>query len=178
VHIGEKMGLSHNTMQGLIKGAFLHDLGKIAIGDAILHKPGKLTDDEFEIMKSHVRHGEDIVQSYEWLNDALEVVSCHHEKYDGSGYPARLSREEIPVTARIFAIADVFDALTSRRPYKEPFSFDVSVKILQESMGKHFDPDITRIFLDHSTALHAEICNDDELLLHGKLEMCIARYFQ
>ncbi|GAM10910.1 putative protein [Geobacter sp. OR-1] len=177
VRIGEKLGLTPLSMQGLIKGAFLHDLGKIAIGDAILHKTGKLAEAEFEIMKTHVRHGEDIIRGYDWLQDALDVVGCHHEKYDGSGYPVGVAGGDIPLNARIFAVADVFDALTSKRPYKEPFSFDVSVGILKETTGSHFDPDIARIFLDHAPALHAEICNDDEALLHGKLEACIRSYF-
>ncbi|HXE97061.1 MAG TPA: HD-GYP domain-containing protein [Dongiaceae bacterium] len=177
VHIGEMLGLSHTEMQGLIKGAFLHDLGKIAISDAILLKPGKLTDEEFEIMKSHVRHGEDIVRSYDWLKDSLDVVSCHHEKFDGSGYPNGLSQGDIPLNARIFSVADVFDALTSKRPYKEPFSFDVSMDILQGHVGSHFDPDVAQIFIDHAVALHMEICNGEEALLHKKLETCIAQYF-
>ncbi len=178
VRIGEKLGLPAATMKGLIKGAFLHDLGKIAISDSILLKPGKLTDDEFVIMKTHVRHGEDIIRGYDWLKDALDVVRCHHEKFDGSGYPAGLIREDIPLNARIFAVADVFDALTSKRPYKEAFSFDVAVKILQESMESHFDPVIVQLFLDQGAVLHSEICNDDETLLHGKLETCIGNYFQ
>lgn len=178
VYVGEKLGLSRTVMQGLIKGAFLHDLGKIAISDAILHKPGKLTVEEFEIMKSHVHHGEDIVSGYDWLKDALDVVRCHHEKFDGSGYPRGLKGEDIPLNARIFAIADVFDALTSKRPYKEPLSFDVSVGILRESMGSHFDPEVTQLFLDNAATLHAEICNDDEVLQHGKLGARIEKYFQ
>lgn len=177
VKIGERMGLSSAAMKGLIKGAFLHDLGKIAIADAILHKPGKLTAEEFEQMKSHVRHGEDIVHGYDWLKDAEEVVRCHHEKFDGNGYPLGLAASDIPMNARIFAVADVFDALTSKRPYKEPFSFDVSVKILRESLGSHFDPDVARIFFEHAEALYAEICSDDEALLHRKLEEYITRYF-
>jgi len=177
VRIGEIMELSHPAMQGLIKGAFLHDLGKIAIGDAILHKPGKLTDEEFKIMESHVRHGEDIIYGYDWLKDARDVVCCHHEKFDGSGYPAGLANEKIPLNARIFSVADVFDALTSKRPYKEPFSFDVAVEILRESLGSHFDPDVARIFLDSAAVLHAEICSSNESLLHGKLEACIRKYF-
>ncbi|MEI6972824.1 MAG: HD-GYP domain-containing protein, partial [bacterium] len=177
VKIGERMGLSPAAMQGLIKGAFLHDLGKIATPDAILHKPGKLTDEEFRIMKTHVQHGEDIVSGYDWLKDAQDVVRCHHEKFDGSGYPASLTGGNIPLNARIFSVADVFDALTSKRPYKEPFSFDTSVKILRESMGSHFDPEVAQLFLDHAVAMHAEICNDDEVLLHGKLETSIGKYF-
>lgn len=177
VQIGEKLGLSTSAMQGLIKGAFLHDLGKIAISDSILLKAGKLTDEEFKQMKTHVQHGVDIVQSYDWLKDALDVVSCHHEKFDGSGYPLGLKGGAIPINARIFSMADVFDALTSKRPYKEPFSFDVSAGILRESMGSHFDPDITQLFLNHLAELYAEICNDDEMLQQDKLTACIAKYF-
>jgi len=177
VRIGERLGLSHTAMQGLIKGAFLHDLGKIAIADAILHKPGNLTDQEFEIMKSHVRHGEDIVRGYDWLKDALDVVRCHHEKFNGSGYPEGLTGDAIPLNARIFAVADVFDALTSKRPYKEAFSFDVSMDILQSSTGSHFDPEVARLFVDQAVVLHREICHDEEATLHKKLETCIAQYF-
>ncbi len=177
VRIGEELGLSRTAMQGLIKGSFLHDLGKIAIGDAILHKPGKLTDEEFTIMKSHVRHGEDIISGYDWLKDAQDVVLCHHEKFDGSGYPAGMTQEDIPLNARIFAVADVFDALTSKRPYKEAFSFEVAVKILQDSLGSHFDPEVAQFFLGHAAAMHGEICNEDEALLHVKLESYIRKYF-
>ncbi|MDD2850324.1 MAG: HD-GYP domain-containing protein [Desulfuromonadaceae bacterium] len=178
VHIGEQLGLANTAMKGLIKGAFLHDLGKIAISDTILHKSGKLTDEEFEIMKSHVLHGEDLVHSYDWLKDSLDVVTCHHEKFDGSGYPLGLAQNTIPLSARIFAIADVFDALTSKRPYKEPFSFAVSIEIIRESSGSHFDPDIAQLFMDHAEALYTEICNDEEALLHQKLEACIIKYFE
>lgn len=177
VHIGETMGLSNTAMKGLIKGAFLHDLGKIAISDAILHKSGKLTDEEFRTMKSHVPHGEDLVHSYDWLKDALDVVTGHHEKFDGSGYPLGLAQNDIPLNARIFAIADVFDALTSRRPYKEPFSFAVSLEIIRESSGSHFDPNIAQLFMEHAEALYTEVCNDEEALLHQKLEACIIKYF-
>jgi HD-GYP domain-containing protein (c-di-GMP phosphodiesterase class II) len=178
VHLGERLGLDNAAMKGLIKGAFLHDLGKIAISDAILHKPGKLTDEEFGIMKSHVLHGEDLVRSYDWLKDALDVVTGHHEKFDGSGYPLGLAQNNISLNARIFAIADVFDALTSRRPYKEPFSFAVSIEIIRKSSGSHFDPEIAQLFMEHAEALYAEICNDEEALLHQKLEACIIKYFE
>lgn len=178
VRLGEKMQLSHPTMQGLIKGAFLHDVGKIAIPDAILLKPGKLTGVEFEIMKTHVDHGGDILQSYDWLKDADEIVRCHHEKYDGSGYPSGLLGEAIPLAARIFAVADVFDALTSKRPYKEPFSVETSVAIIREGRGSHFDPTVVDLFLAQAETLSREICNEDEMLLHGKLEECIRIYFR
>jgi HD-GYP domain-containing protein (c-di-GMP phosphodiesterase class II) len=178
VRLGEKLGLSNIAMQGLIKGAFLHDVGKIAISDSILLKPGKLTNEEFAVMKSHVSHGEDIISNYAWLEDAVEVIRCHHEKFDGSGYLKGEAGESIPINARIFAVADVFDALTSRRPYKEPFSFPVSVGIILESRGNHFDPAIVDLFLAHAETLHKEICHEDEALLHRKLEECIGEYFR
>ncbi len=178
VRIGELLGLAPAAMQGLIKGAFLHDLGKIAISDAILHKSGKLTEAETRIMETHVGHGEDILRGYDWLKDAVDVTRCHHEKFDGSGYPHGLKREEIPLNARIFAVADVFDALTSKRPYKEPFSFEVAAEILKQSQGSHFDPEIAQLFLDHAAALHAEIGNDDEALLQTRLEECLGSYFR
>lgn len=177
VRIGEKMGLPHSAMQGLIKGAFLHDVGKIAISDTILLKPGKLTAEEFEIMKTHVRHGEEIISSYAWLEDAHDVVAGHHEKFDGSGYPDGAAGSDIPLNARIFAIADVFDALTSRRPYKEPFSLEESLDIISQSCGKHFDPEVTDLFLEHAKTLHHEICHGNETLLHEKLQKCITHYF-
>jgi len=177
VRLGECLHLNQQAMQGLIKGAFLHDVGKIAITDAILLKPGKLTADEFEVMKTHVRHGQDILSSYDWLQDADEVVRCHHEKFDGSGYLQAVKGEAIPLNARIFAIVDVFDALTSKRPYKEPFSLATSLAIIRESRGSHFDPAIVDLFLEQAEGLYQEICHEDEALLHGKLEACIKTCF-
>lgn len=177
VRLAEKFGISNIDMQGLIKGAFLHDVGKIAISDTILLKPGKLTEEEFAIMKTHVRHGEDIISGYPWLKDAGDVVRCHHERFDGAGYPCRLAGKDIPQNARIFAVADVFDAITSRRPYKEPFSFEVSVKIIEDSKGSHFDPVIVWLFRESAEKLYEEICTEDEAVLHNKLEECIGRYF-
>jgi HD-GYP domain-containing protein (c-di-GMP phosphodiesterase class II) len=177
VRLGEKLGIANAAMQGLIKGAFLHDVGKIAITDTILLKPGKLTGEEFEIMKTHVNHGVDIVCGYAWLKDAEDIVRCHHERFDGSGYPCRMMGEDIPENARIFAIVDVFDAITSRRPYKEPFSFEVSLKIIENSQGSHFDPAIVRLFLVNAEKLYEEICTEDEASLLTKLEGCISCYF-
>ena len=116
----------------LIKGAFLHDVGKIGIRDNILLKPGRLDEEEFEEMKRHVNHGLDIISKSAWLNEASAVVGSHHEKYEGNGYPAGLKGEAIPVLARIFAIADVFDALTSHRPYKKPLSYEETIDILMK----------------------------------------------
>jgi len=144
--IGEKMGIVDSAMQSLIAGSFLHDVGKIGIPDAILLKPGKLTDDEFETMRTHVAQGEEIVTGMGWLDGARDVVAGHHEKWNGSGYPHQRKGEAIPLAARIFAVADVFDALCSKRPYKEPMGFDAAMAILERDSGSHFDPAVLAVF--------------------------------
>jgi HD-GYP domain-containing protein (c-di-GMP phosphodiesterase class II) len=144
--IAEKLGLNGKAMQSLIAGSFLHDVGKIGIPDAILLKPGKLNDEEFAIMRTHVGQGEEIVTGIGWLEGANDVVSGHHEKWNGSGYPRQLAGEAIPLAARIFAVADVFDALCSKRPYKEPMGFDVAMAILEKDIGSHFDPAVMAAF--------------------------------
>lgn len=137
--IAQELKLDDEKIKALIKGAFLHDVGKIAIKDDILLKTSKLTDEEFEIMKTHVNEGIDIVKNDPWLEDAQRVIQNHHERYDGKGYPNGVKGENIPIEARIFAVADVFDALTSKRPYKEPFSLEKSIDIIRQSSGSHFD---------------------------------------
>ncbi|GAB3546571.1 hypothetical protein GCM10027343_24520 [Noviherbaspirillum agri] len=144
--IGERLGLQGKTMQSLIVGSFLHDVGKISIPDAILLKAGALDAKESEIMHTHVAHGEEIVAGIGWLEEAIDVVAAHHEKWDGSGYPRGLQGEAIPLAARIFAVADVFDALCSKRPYKEPMSFDAAMSILESDTGSHFDPNVMNAF--------------------------------
>ena len=136
--------------------AHLHDIGKISIPDSILQKKGKLTEEEFAIMKSHPVEGARIldetlkgVESDEYFQIAHDMALYHHEKYDGTGYPEGLSGESIPLSARIMAVADVYDALRSSRHYKEGFTREKSVAILKENRGTHLDPDITDIFLDH-----------------------------
>ena len=161
----------------LIKGSFLHDVGKIAISDRILLKPGKLTDEETVIMKTHVHHGVDIVGHYGWLKDAADVVRYHHEKYDGSGYEAGLKGHDIPINARIFAVADVFDALTSRRPYKEPLDLETAMRILMESRGSHFDPMLIDAFAGITGSLYGEISGADDKHLEERLDGLIDRYF-
>ncbi|MBO4808923.1 MAG: HD domain-containing protein [Lachnospiraceae bacterium] len=132
----------------------LHDVGKIKISDTILNKPGKLTDEEFEIMKTHTLHGARIVENAmaivpdsDYLNEARNIATYHHEKWDGSGYPKGLKGEEIPLSARVMAVADVFDALVSKRSYKEPFPFEKAVDIIREGSGKHFDPTVVEVFM-------------------------------
>lgn len=150
------------NMKALILGSYLHDIGKIAIADAILLKPGKLDDDEMEVMRGHVLEGKNMVNGIDWLKDAMDVIEGHHEKWDGSGYPHGLEGDTIPKIARIFAIADVFDALCSERPYKQPFSYDKALSIIKEGKGSHFDPALVNVFERISKALHQKIFSLDE----------------
>lgn len=131
----------------------LHDIGKVGITDSILQKPGKLTPEEFESMKAHPMIGFNtlnaVLKTYpnnKMINMGVDIARCHHEKWNGSGYPDGLQGTQIPLSARIVAIADVYDALRSKRPYKDPFTHEEAVKIIQEGFGQHFDPDLITIF--------------------------------
>lgn len=140
----------------------LHDIGKVGIPDAILQKPGKLTPEEYEIMKNHAILGaktlEDVVNRYKgnsFLKMGLEIAKSHHEKWDGSGYPLGLSGTDIPLSARIMAVVDVYDALRSKRVYKEAFTHEKSAAIIQDGSGTHFDPLLVDIFLQNQEELVA-----------------------
>jgi HD-GYP domain-containing protein (c-di-GMP phosphodiesterase class II) len=174
--IGEEVGLSNQTMRTLIKGSFLHDVGKIGIPDEILLKPGRLDDKEFSIMKSHVEQGREIIERSRWLQDAKEVVLSHHEKLAGAGYPMGLTGDKIPVTARIFAIADVFDALTSKRPYKEAWPFEKAMEAMEEGRGTHFDADILDAFSDIARPLYDKFGGKEEIFREDLAEI-ISKYF-
>jgi putative two-component system response regulator len=139
----------------LLQSSQLHDVGKISIDDSILKKPGKLTDEEFAAMKKHAAFGEKIIEKIEklakendFLNYAKIFAASHHEKWDGTGYPNELKGNDIPLLGRIMAIADVYDALTSVRPYKKAFSHEEAVRIISEGSGKQFDPALVKIFLE------------------------------
>ncbi len=144
------------------RNASAHDIGKVGIPDSILKKPGKLTPDEWHVMKEHAKIGADIFKSLreglqvfdsEFYRYAEEIARHHHERWDGTGYPDGLAGHEIPLSARIVAIADVFDALTSKRTYKEPFSFEHSVEMIKASAGSHLDPEIVNVFIDNLEAI-------------------------
>jgi putative two-component system response regulator len=145
-----RTALYGNTIELLFKSAPLHDVGKVAIPDAILLKPGKLTAEEWEIMKRHCVAGRDaivaaanvLISGSSYLTYAAEIAYCHHERWDGKGYPRGLAGEDIPVSARLMAVADVYDALITKRVYKEAFPHDESIQIMAEERGTHFDPDI------------------------------------
>jgi HD-GYP domain-containing protein (c-di-GMP phosphodiesterase class II) len=177
IRLGVAVGLSRDQIRALVKGAFLHDVGKIAVADAILQKPGPLTPDEKRAMQAHVAHGMEIVGGAHWLEDAVEVVQFHHEKVDGTGYPYGLLGEEIPIVARVFAIVDVFDALTTRRPYKAPAPLGVAVEILERGRGTSFDPALLDTFLALAPDLHRRLWDSAEPELARTLDALLVEYF-
>ena len=175
--IAGEMGLVGKEMQSLIAGSFLHDVGKIGIPDAILLKPGKLDEAEFAIMRTHVVQGEEIVRGMGWLDGAHEVVAGHHEKWNGTGYPRQLAGEAIPLAARIFAVADVFDALCSKRPYKEPMPFARTMTILEQDTGSHFDPAVMQVFQPMAQEIYDCLLNAGEEETRLLLEERVRKYF-
>lgn len=160
--------ITDDYIKDVCHSAPLHDVGKIKVPDAILNKPGRLTDEEFGEMKKHTTAGSNIIDGARklsgedgYLAEAQNLAAYHHEKWDGSGYPNGLKGEDIPLSARIMAVADVFDALMSKRSYKEPFSFDKAMQIIEEGSGTHFDPLITKVFSEHSDRV-MEILKENE----------------
>ncbi|QIB69084.1 response regulator [Aminipila butyrica] len=158
--------LDKEYIETLYKAAPMHDVGKIYIPDVILKKPGKLTNKEFEVMKKHAEQGGRVINStmakiekQEFIDIAYDIATSHHEKWDGSGYPKGIKGQDIPLSARIMAVADVFDALVSRRCYKEPMDSQEAFAIIAEGSGTHFDPEIAAVFIE----LREEI----EAILHS-----------
>jgi putative two-component system response regulator len=147
--IAEKLGLSEKECRSIYLASPLHDIGKVAIPDGILLKPGKLDDDEREVIKTHAAIGARILSDSdsELIQLAAKIAASHHERWDGAGYPKRLAGEAIPLCARIVAIADVFDALTTERPYKKALSLEEALAILKAERGRHFDPACLDAFL-------------------------------
>ncbi|MFP6862492.1 two-component system response regulator [Pseudomonas sp.] len=148
-------GFSEAAAEELLNAAPMHDVGKIGIPDAVLRKPGKLDEQEWAVMRQHVEIGAQIIGEHAsgLLRTAQRIALSHHEKWDGSGYPNGLSGEDIPLEGRIVAIADVFDALTSVRPYKAAWSVEDAVRLLQEESGRHFDPQLVELFIQQLPAI-------------------------
>jgi HD-GYP domain-containing protein (c-di-GMP phosphodiesterase class II) len=146
VMIGRELGLSTHDLRSLALGAQMHDVGKIGVPDRILTKPSKLTPDEFEVIKQHVGRGYDIALSVRALHEAADAIRYHHERWDGTGYPYNLSGEDIPLNARIVAVADAFDAMTSGRVYQPAVTKEDAFKELRRCAGTHFDPDVVMAF--------------------------------
>ena len=155
--------LSDTYVTILTEAAPLHDIGKIAMPDAILMKPGKLTEEEIAVIKTHAERGAKIIEEIlnevgdsDYLKTARDMARCHHEKWDGSGYPNALKGEEIPLCARIMAVADVYDALRSKRSYKDEFPLEKAKTIIQEGAGTHFDPEVAEVFLENIREIEKE----------------------
>ncbi|WP_407571603.1 HD domain-containing phosphohydrolase [Deinococcus altitudinis] len=150
--LGETLGLACAELDHLREGAYLHDLGKLSIPDAILHKPGKLTPDEWTLMKTHTTSGFELASRIPGLSSTvLEVIRHHHERWDGTGYPDRLAGTDIPLAARIFTVCDVYDALVSERPYKRAWTPEAARQEIQVQAGRQFDPDVVQAFLQLAT---------------------------
>ena len=143
------MGIKDKEIVNFQRGALLHDIGKVAVSDAILNKPGPLTEEEWVIMRKHPLHAYSLLSKSKYLVPALDIPYCHHEKWDGSGYPRGLKGEAIPLAARIFAIVGVWDALISDRPYRKAWTKKKALEYIQEQSGKHFDPDVVKVFLNN-----------------------------
>ena len=159
--------IDDNFIENIYKASPLHDIGKVGIPDSILLKPGKLTKEEFEIMKTHVNIGYDTLKEVydrfpnnSFLEMGMDIIKYHHEKWDGSGYPHGLSGRQIALPGRIMAIVDVYDALRSKRVYKDAYSHEKSCNIIQEGRGGHFDPFIVDVFIENNREIEK---------LHGKL---------
>ncbi|WP_342132715.1 response regulator [Hydrogenophaga sp. OTU3427] len=178
--------LSDKIIESLFKSAPLHDIGKVGIADRILLKPGRFTPEEFEIMKSHTRLGRDAIQhaedqlglKVEFLQLAKEIAYSHQEKWDGSGYPEGIGGDDIPISARLMAVADVYDALISRRVYKEGMPHEKAVEIILQGRGSHFDPDIADAFFvlsEDFRAIATKYADDDDAMREKEAQLKIIR---
>jgi putative nucleotidyltransferase with HDIG domain len=144
--LAEAYGIEGPELENIRRGAMLHDIGKVGVSDTILHKPGKLTDEEFDEIKKHPGYAYQMLSEISFLQGAMDIPYCHHEKWDGSGYPQGLAGEKIPIAARMFALADVWDAISSDRVYRKAIPFDKCVQIIKEGSGTHFDPRFVKLF--------------------------------
>lgn len=147
LRLAEAMGIQGEELVSIRRGSLLHDIGKMGIPDSILNKNGPLTEQELEIVRKHPIHAYNMLKDIDYLRSALEIPYCHHEKWDGTGYPRGLKGEQIPISARIFAVVDVFDALVNDRPYRRAMPQEEVIRYLQEQGGKHFDPKVVEVFM-------------------------------
>lgn len=170
--IAEKLELPAKDVQNIAYAAPMHDIGKIGTPDSILLKPGKLTNKEFDLMKTHTTIGAKILANSkaEILKIAEQIALSHHEKWNGKGYPQGLAGNTIPLAARIVGLVDVFDALSSKRPYKDPYPVEVALEIIRKEQGQHFDPDVVDVFLeniDEILKIKSEVDSAEDTSLSG-----------
>jgi HD-GYP domain-containing protein (c-di-GMP phosphodiesterase class II) len=147
LQLARAFGLDASEMVHLRRGAILHDIGKMGIPDQVLFKPGKLDEEEWKLIQKHPQYAFELLSAIPYLRRALDIPYCHHEKWDGSGYPRGLQGQEIPLAARIFAVVDVWDAVTHDRPYRHAWSPEEATSYIREQSGKHFDPSVVAMFL-------------------------------
>jgi putative nucleotidyltransferase with HDIG domain len=160
--LAKNFGVPYSDLGSIAKGALLHDIGKIGVPDHILLKPEKLTDDEMGIMRKHPIYGYNLLKKFRFLEEAAEIVLSHHENFDGTGYPHKISGNEIPLGSRIFSVVDTFDAMTTSRSYRRAISYEESINLITQSSGSQFDPDIIDVF--------NQIPKDDWLRAHNLTE--------
>jgi HD-GYP domain-containing protein (c-di-GMP phosphodiesterase class II) len=151
LELARLIGLEDEILVHMRRGGLLHDIGKLGVPDLILLKPGPLTEEEWRIMRMHPQYAYNWLAPIDYLRKAIEIPYCHHEKWDGSGYPRGLAGQAIPPTSRIFAVVDVWDALTSNRPYRPAWSSEKALEYISEKSGSHFDPEVVKVFLEYIT---------------------------
>jgi len=175
--IAEKMRVRKSVIKELIVGSLLHDVGKIAISDDILRKPSRLSAEETAIVRTHVEEGVHIIGRAINMPDVVAVVASHHERWDGTGYPQGLKGDDIPLVARIFAVADVFDSLASERPYKAALPFEKALEMIEKGRNSHFDARIVDAFTGLARQLYDELEVDGDALAQERLEQKLNQYF-
>jgi len=156
VRLGRELGLDSSELEHIRRGALLHDIGKMVIPDSILQKPDKLTKEEWEIIRKHPIYSRRMLGHIDFLKQAVAIPFYHHEKWDGSGYPEGLKNVQIPLAARLFALVDVWDALSSDRPYHKASSKEEVIAIIEKGIGTHFDPEISKVFIKMLQSLKTE----------------------
>ena len=147
LRLGQALGIAESELVWLRRGVLLHDIGKLSIPDTILVKPGPLTEYEWQVIRKHPQYAYDLLSPIEFLRPAIDIPYCHHEKWDGTGYPRGLKGTDIPIAARLFALVDVWDALRSARPYRAPWTDAQAREYLRSQSGRHFDPQIVQAFI-------------------------------
>ena len=147
VRLAQELGIGGERLLHIWRGALLHDIGSVGVPETILHKPGPLTPEEYEVVKKHPEYAYNLLSEIPFLQEAIDIPYRHHEKWDGSGYPQGLEQTDIPLAARIFTVVDVWEAVTSNRPYRPAMGREAALRILQAGSGTHFDPMLVDIFL-------------------------------
>jgi HD-GYP domain-containing protein (c-di-GMP phosphodiesterase class II) len=178
VRLAEKQGRSRTQIRSLIMGSFLHDIGMLSIDTSTLQKPSGLDEEERKQISQHPRTGGSWLKKIHWLRPGLSIVKSHHEKYDGSGYPVGTSHDKIPFDARIFAIVDAFDALTSDRFYRKQLEVHAALGVLEQGSGVHFDPVILSAFVEIAPPLHTVVSNLELNKLDRELDKVLKKYFK